>query len=286
MARARVIRKQDRCYIELPKEFLAQDEVELFQLRDGYYFLSMPLERMDRTGIEPAKPEGPSAARNGTASEAEISVLHKLQSIKFSDRTTENVARALSAPEKETLVQLEKKGWVNLFRGDKYRNGVYNIADKVYPMLGKAHGAAAQEEGNRDAEPRAQDTKPKTQNPGPQAAPSQQLPPSYALLMKQGYMVIREQKDAKAMSEMLKTEMKSGSVSGTKGFDGAFYVVTKKYFDSASRAVLDCLRDKPADVQAIAGASGLDADGAMAVLQQLAESGDVIEKRKGTYAAV
>ena len=278
MARARVIRKQDRCFIELPKEFLCVEEIELFPLRDGYYFLSMPLGgRQD---------PGPETRDSGPTNE-EIAVLHPLQSIKFGDRTPDQVSRALSGPEKEILKRLEKRGWVNVFKGSKYKNGVYNIADEVYPMLksqGQNPPSAAEQKPEAPQKP-VQATR--NAAPEKQAAAAQQgLPPSYALLTKQGYMVIREQKDAKAMSEMLKGDMKSGSVVGTKGFDGSFYVVTREYFNSASKAVLDALKEKPADVPAIAEASGLDADGARAVLQQLAESGDVIEKRKGTYAAV
>jgi hypothetical protein len=279
MARARVIRKQDRCFIELPKEFLSVEEIELFPLRDGYYFLSMPLETGQ--GQKPRKPE----ARNEGATEDEIAVLHRLQSIKFGDRTPDQVAKALSGPEKEVLRRLEEKGWVNVFRGSKYKNGVYNIADEVYPMLKSQGQDAPRAEGQKPGASQKPAQEARNAPPERQAAPAQ-LPPSYALLIKQGYMVIREQKDAKAMSEMLKAEMKSGSVTGTKGFDGSFYVVTREYFNGASRVILDALRDRPADVQAIAAASGLDADGARAVLQQLAESGDVIEKRKGTYAAV
>jgi ribosomal protein S25 len=265
MARARVIRKQDRCFVELPKEFLSVEEIELFPLRDGYYFLSMPLGPSQK----------PETKRTGATGE-EIAVLHRLQSIKFGDRTPDNVSKALSGPEKEVLKRLEDKGWVNVFRGNKYKNGVYNIADEVYPMLKSQDAPQAVRNPSAEQRPAA-----------PQkAAPAESLPPSYALLMKQGYMVIKDQKDAKALSEMLKSDMKSGSVVGIKGFDGSFYVVTRDYFSSASKAILDALKDRPADVATIAGASGLDADGARAVLQHLAESGDVIEKRKGTYAAV
>ncbi len=263
MARARVIRKQDRCFIELPKEFLSVEEIELFPLRDGYYFLSMPLGQSQKPG-----------SRQAGATGEEIAVLHRLQSIKFGDRTPDNVSKALSGPEKEVLKRLEEKGWVNVFRGNKYKNGVYNIADEVYPML-----------KSQDA-PHARPAAEQRPEAPQKAAPAQSLPPSYALLMKQGYMVIKDQKDAKALSEMLKSDMKSGSVVGTKGFDGSFYVVTRDYFSSASKAILDSIREKPGDVAAIAESSGLDADGARAVLQHLAESGDVIEKRKGTYAAV
>jgi hypothetical protein len=268
MARARVIKKQDRCFVELPKEFLSNDEVEIFPLKEGYYLLSLPLPEGAKAAQGPSsKPE-----TTGAATAEEIAVLHKLQSIKFGDRTPGNVAKLLGGGEKAVLGALERRGWVNIFRGDKYRDGVYNIADEVYPML-KA----------REQPARAQE------NPKSGQTAGQDQPPSYALLAKQGYLVIRDQKDAKAVSEMLKTDMKAGSVVGTKGFDGAFYVVTRNYFERASSAILETLRADSAagaDAGKIATACRLEPDGVRAVLQQLAESGDVIEKRKGTYAAV
>jgi len=262
MARARVIKKQDRCFVELPKEFLSTDEIELFPLRDGYYLLSQPLpgERAPKPGT-PGR-EGPSPG--------EIAVLHKLQSIKFGERTPENVAGLLDDGEKESLRRLEERGWVNVFKGSKYRNGVYNIADEVYPML-KGH-----ETGRK-----AQDAE---QKPKPAATPAVATP-SYSLLRSQGYLIIKDQKDAKALSEMLKSDMKEGSVIGIKGFDGAFYVVTRDYLLRASKAVLGALKEE-ADVQTIAESCSLDADGVRAVLHQLAESGEVIEKRRDRYAAV
>jgi len=249
MARAKVIKKQNRCFIELPEQFLSTEEVELFALRDGYYLLTVPLSAV------PAQPQSSAAPTPG-----EIAVLHKLQAIKFGDRTPENVSRALSDPEKETLKRLEKKGMVNVFRGDKYKDGVYNIDDRVYPVLKNAKETKPQEtSATRD--------------------------PSQNTLAKQGFLVIKDQREARELSERLKSEMKSGSVVGTKGFDGSFYVVTRDYFSRASKSILGAL-EKEADAPTIAAACNLDADGVRAVLQHLAESGEIIEKRKGTFAAV
>ena len=255
MARAKVIKKQNRCFVELPEQFLSTEEVELFALRDGYYLLTVPLE---------SRVLGPESRTQETGNRKletdEIAVLHKLQAIKFGDRTPENVSKILSNDEKETLRNLEKKGLVNLFRGNKYRNGVYNIDDRVYPILKNTNEQKPRETG----------------------AVSD---PIYQALAKHGFLVIRDQREARELSERLKSEMKSGSVVGTKGFDGSFYVVTRDYFSKASKSILGAL-EKEADVLTIAATCKLDADGVRAVLQHLAESGEIIEKRKGTFAAV
>lgn len=255
MARARIIRRQDRCFIELPKEFMSSDEAELFALRDGYYLLSIPLTAMAQNPDN--RPSGREMQDAGLNPE-EASVIHKLQAIKFGERSLANVQKALSDPEKEILKVLEKKRFVNLFKGDKYKEGVYNIDDRVYTHL----------------------KKPNEQKPNEAAAD-----PARQALSKQGFMVIKDQREARELSERLKGEMKAGTIVGTKGFDGSFYVVTRDYFGKASKTILAAL-EKEADVPTIASACNLDADGVRAVLLHLAESGEVIEKRKGTYAAV
>jgi len=282
MARAIIIKKQDRCFVELPKEFLANDEAELFALRDGYYLLSQPLEsRVSGSGTRTPKTQNPKPETE-SASLQEIAVLQKLQSIQFKDRTPANVAKMLGEAEKAVLAGLEKKKWVNVFIGNKYKDGVYNIADDVYPML-----------KNIIPEAKTQNHRQETQNPKPDTG-NRQLEtrtapvckdPLCSLLMKQGFLVIRDTREARELSEKLKTDMKSGLVMGIKGFDGVFYVVTKDYFAHASKSILDALKND-ANLEAITQNTKLETDGAAAVLRHLAESGDVIEKKKGIFAAV
>ena len=296
MARAIIIKKQDRCFVELPKEFLANDEVELFALRDGYYLLSQPLEsRVSGSGSRTPKTQNPKPETEG-ASPQEIAVLQKLQSIQFKDRTPANVAKMLGEAEKAVLAGLEKKKWVNVFIGNKYKDGVYNIADDVYPMLKNIIPEAKTQNPRQETENRKPETgnpKQETQNPKPDTG-NRQLEtrtapvckdPLCSLLMKQGFLVIRDTREARELSEKLKTDMKSGLVMGIKGFDGVFYVVTKDYFAHASRSILDALKSD-ANLEAITQNTKLETDGAAAVLRHLAESGDVIEKKKGIFAAV
>ena len=269
MARARLIKKNDRCYIELPKEFLNNDEVELFSLKEGYYLITVPLgKELERTASD--KPSTKLETGNSKPTSEEIAVLYKLQSIKFSERTSANVAKQLNEKEKETLSALEKKGLINLFKGKKYPNGVYNINDAVYPLL-----------KNTKLESKTESTK--------ASVPSASAPVCRdslcALLMKQGYLVIRDTQEAKDLSEKLKAEMKSGLVIGIKGFDGVFYVVTKSYLSDVSKIILDTLKEA-ADVKTITQNTKLETDAVSAVLHHLAESGDVIEKKRGVYVVV
>jgi hypothetical protein len=250
MARVKLIRKEGRCYIELPTEFMNEDEIELFSLKSGYYLLSVPLG-------ERKKSSGPS--------EKEATVLQKLTKIRFENRTPDHINKVLTDPEKLLLKEMGKKGWVKIYKSKKYKGGVYNIANEIYPML-------------QEKKEEKQNTKQETENT---AAGD----PNYSLLLSQGFLIIRDQREARALSEKLKTEMKSGSVKGIKGFDNAFYVVTKDFYVNASKSILETLSEE-ADVQTIVEKTKLDTEAVSTLLHHMAESGDIIEKKKGVYLAV
>jgi hypothetical protein len=252
MGKAKIIKRQERCFIELPASFNSFDEIELFELRQGYYLLSVPLDKP-----EPAqKDSGPS--------NDEILILKKLSSIKFNERSPENVDRIFNADEKQLLEIVLKKGWASLFKGRKYKNGVYSIPERVYPLL-RGKKIEAKE-------------KPKEEK-------TEKQDPTRETLQKKGYVIVKDQGEAKFLSEKLKTEIKSKSIIGIKGFDGVFYLVTKEFIDEKGKVVLEFLQ-KEADVKAIAAACKMQTDEVNALLNHLAESGDIIEKKKGLYAAV
>lgn len=257
MARVRILRRQNSGYMELPKELSACDEVELFQLREGYYLLSIPL---------PAAGAAEAGGNRKQEAVSERSVLKKLMAIRFENRTPANVDKLLSGPEKEALRELEEKRLVNVFRGTKYRDGVYNISDAAYAFV------------RSEAKPGMQDRKPEGE------AAARPAPDPYGLLGR-GFMILADRNEARAMSDRLSDKMKAGAVVGVKGFDGKFYVVTKEYFNKAQSAIAGALKE-PMDCDSIAAAARLDPDGCRAVLRLMAENGDVIEKKKGIFAAV
>jgi hypothetical protein len=257
MAREKIIKKDNKCFVELPAEFMDKDEIELFSLREGYYLLSVQLP------VSGSQKDKEIAKKDQLIpSTDEIAVLRKLQAIRFENRTPDQVNKLLSDPEKILLKEMGGKSWVRIFRGKKYKDGVYSISDKVYPLI---QGKQTKKEEKEEPELKGD--------------------PNYSLLLAQGYLIIRDQKDAKLLSEKLKSEMKSGSVKGIKGFDGAFYVVTKDYFSKASKSILNSLAVE-SDVASITQNTKLEADAVAAVLHHLAESGDIIEKKRGIYVAI
>ena len=258
MGRAKIIKRQGRCFIELPPAFGSSEEAEVFELRDGFFLISTPLEQ-----VKAGKPVEKTAVKEPGSEE--ILLLRKLSSIKFNERTPENVERIFDAREKELLEKVLEKGWATLFKGRKYKNGVYNIPDNVYPLL-RGKKADMVKAPLKEEKKEAADTVREE-------------------LEKKGYLVIRNQQEAKMLSEKLKEDLKAKSLAGIKGFDGMFYLVTKEFISGKGKAVLDFLA-READVKSIAHACGIDMDGVNALLNHLAESGDIIEKKKGVYIAV
>lgn len=258
MARVRIFRKQNSGYIELPKEMLGYDELELFQLKDGYYLLSVPLG-------EAAKEQKAPARSEGVITPAERQVLKRLLAIRFEKRTPPYVAKELSEQEMFVLRELERKGFVNVFKGQKYKDGVYNISDSIYPLLSQA--------GQKPAAGAVPETAP------------QHYPGVSNLLNTRGFIIINDKNEARSLSEQLASEMKSGAVVGVKGFDGKFYAVTRAYFNKAQAAIASVMKE-PMDADSVAAATKLEPEGCRAVLRLMAENGDLIEKKRGIYAAV
>lgn len=261
----RIIKKDGKSYIQLPDEFSEVEDAELFRLKDGYYLLSVSL------GKPVAKPDIKPKTGGGyqIPTDAEKNVLKRLLSIKFQNRTPEYVDRVLSDDEKKVLRELEEKRFINVFRGRKYPDGVYNINDKIYATLyGKK---TVKQTAKEIAKPAVPPVKKETGSPA-------------EILDRRGYTV-GSSKDLKEIIEKNKSAIKSGRIKGLKGFDGRFYIARMDYISRMSPLVIKQL-DQEREINEIARNLNVEPDAVRTILHLLAEAGDVIEKRKGVYAAI
>ncbi|MBI5698567.1 MAG: hypothetical protein HZC29_08860, partial [Thaumarchaeota archaeon] len=261
----KIIKRQEKGYVELPQDLAKNEEVELFQLRDGYYLLSIPLAE---------KPEEPNKSKgsNGLTDEEKF-VLKKLLSIKFENRIPNYVNKALTDGEKNVLRELERKGLVSVYKGKKYVDGVYSIKDSAYLLV----------QGNSKPQNQTQQSRPI--NVGGVEQPTQGTGGAVSVLNSRGFIIITDKREALSLSEILNGQMKSGAVVGVKGFDGKFYVVTREYFTNSQAKITAILKDHM-DASAVASATKLDPEGCIAVLRLMAENGELIEKKKGIFAPV
>ncbi len=260
---AKLIKKNGKCYVQLPDSFANLDEVELFQLKENFWLLSAPLG---------TKPAAKPTAESKTLTDAEKSVLQKLTKIRFADRTPSNIEKAFSPAEQETVRQLIKKGALQVFYGKKYeKTGVYNISDDVYPHI--SHGEIKQ-----SAEPKTQ----KSQHLPPAA---RHAIPTYSQLSAAGWLVISNPRDAEQFTLDLKKAGLSQNVKGVRGFDGKFYVATTKFFYAAQQKIRTVMEKKKSGmlVEEIAVEASIEPEAAGVALRILAESGEAIEKKRGLF---
>ncbi|VVB98337.1 Uncharacterised protein [uncultured archaeon] len=264
----KLLKKNGKFYIQLPEDFSPVEEVDILRLRDDLWLLAAPARQAARKPGEekPAKPEGKKLTS------AEKSVLHKLMKIRFADRTPSNIEKTFSGPEKETVRQLIKEGFLQVFYGKKYeKTGVYNISGDIYPLLSQEDAPTG---AVQQAPAQAQ-----------QQAPARSaVPPSYSELTKNGWMIIPNPRDAEQFSYDLKTSGLSSNVKGVRGFDGRFYVATNKLLYASYPKIKDVLeKKKEMHLVEIASETGMEVDAASVIMHLLAESGEIIEKKRDLY---
>ncbi len=270
---AKIIRKNGKSYIQLPESFSELEEVELFQLKGNFWLLSAPLGKPG--GKEEEKPEK-------RLTQAEKSVLQKLMEIRFADRTPSKIEKTFSPEEKALVRQLIKQGLIQVFYGKKYeKTGVYNIPNEIYPLI--SHEEARKAGVQKEAVQKAAAVK----DTAAQAKPAEAkaiAPASYSELAKTGWTVIPHPRDAEQFSMDLKKSGVSQNVKGVRGFDGRFYVATNRFLYAAYEKIKSVLeKKKEMYTQEIAAATNIEPDAVLAVMHILAESGEVIEKKRGLF---
>ena len=254
--RIKTIQKESGTYVRLPDDFRKAEELELFSLRDGYYLLSLPLgaavkSKAEGKGAGPeAKagvPEPPVIAEEDARglTQSENRVLEKLASIRFEKRTGASIREDFSRQEREGLLSLEKKGAVTFIKSKKYPDGVYNIQSEFYPA------------------------------PKKEAGPEKSASDLERQLFRDGYILLQDSNAAQRLSEVLQKQ--KNAITGVKGFDGKYYVVTRAHMERVRR-VLARWRGDYVDPKAMAAKFGIHPDAVKAVLKILAEGGEYTEK--------
>jgi hypothetical protein len=252
LMKIKTIQKESGTYIRVPDELRKVEELELFALRDGYYLLSVPLgagiaKAVEKPGEKYAPAKGKAPEAPGGLSQQEARVLMKLADIRFEKRVPQLINKDFSRQDREALMALEKKGAVTLIKSKKYPGGVYSIQNDFYPQPQKREEEAAKP-GEADLEKQ---------------------------LFRDGYVVVSDSNSAQRLSDLLQKQR--GAVTGVKGFDGKYYMVTKAFAGKVKAALVKMGGDY-ADPKEVGVQAGLHPDGVKAVLKILAESGEYMEK--------
>jgi hypothetical protein len=104
-----------------------------------------------------------------------------------------------------------------------------------------------------------------------------------SLLESKGYIVLKSEAEAASASAAMEESIRQGLVLGTRGFDKKFYIALRDFISRNTPKLLKSIEKRSMGIEDIAKETGIDEEGARAVLNILAESGEVTEVRKDVF---
>ncbi len=286
----KVYKIKDKFAIYIPFEVIKSlgikegDEIDF--INNGNYFTFVKRTAQKPTTSKSAIPQ---------VSQKEVSVLMKLDTLRYSSRTKEKVNSILNDEERKILQELQKKKFVTSFKKPGEQDFKYGIAKSVYDnyLFGKrTKEIILQMQANQ-----AQSIQP-VQVPKIKVQEQQQQvqvqkkwekrlmseSDSYVgLLESKGYIVLPSEIEASAASSSLEESIRRGMVVGVRAFNKRFYIATKTFITQSMPKISKALGEKAMSVPDMAKETGIDPDGVRAILYIMADNGDVTEVRRDVF---
>ena len=218
---------------------------------------------------------------SGMMDPGELALLKKLDTIRYGERTKTMVDGMLNPEERVTLQKLLKRGFVTLFRKSNESEYKYGIERSIYDRFLYGKRTYPGKQGAPARAPPAQAVA--------QRSPAEQRPWAHSqgggneyvsLLESKGYIVLKSEAEAASVSAAMEDSIRQGLVLGTRGFDKKFYIALRDFISRSVPKLFKCIEKKSVAISDIAKETGIDEDGARAVLNILAESGEVTEVRR------
>lgn len=280
--------KSNKLIVNLPDELVKSmklsegQEVEFLRSDDGSY-------RVMRKDDVYREENGAGAAAQQSArrapltpSQSEITVLKKIDTLRYQMRTVENVNKLLTQDEKAVMKSLLQKKFVNLFNS-KDGNRVYSISKDVYDnflMRKKSPQSIPQApQAKTYQQPRSTAY---ARQPSAGYMPVTEID-EVATLEKEGYIVLQSESQAAAISSALEESIRKGHVLGTRAFNRKFYIVLRSFMEKNGPQLIKLIGNGTSKTTDLSAKTGIDEEGIRAILYLLSESGEVSEKRKDAF---
>lgn len=289
----KIYKFKDKYVVYLPFEVVKQlglkgeEEVDFFKFSEKAFLFA---KKEDITnllmGTKSSISAGPAPvsqveSRSVSMTQDEMTVLKKLDTLRYSNRTPTNVARILNEGEKKLLQGLINKNVVLVYKDKK--DSPYSIAKNVYDqflMRKKELIKPAQAKSSAQTVSKVQVA------PRAAAAPIKIENENVTKLETDGFVVLPTETEASSLSLALEDSIRSGKVLGIRAFNKKFYIVLRVFFDKNSGKVIKELKEGPKSVSEMVKDTGLNEDGIRAMLYLLSEQGDVSERRKDTFTLI
>ncbi|MDE1834193.1 MAG: hypothetical protein KGH64_02545 [Candidatus Micrarchaeota archaeon] len=265
------------------------EEIDFFKMNDSSYLLA---KKSDVTNMilgkqQPQQSEEPRQKlqqsqkhQQGTIPDEYIAVLKKIDTVRYNERTPENVARILNEQEKRVLQRMIAEQLVNQFK--KNSKELYSITKSVYDQFLMRKKPQQQQQSSPVAQQFKKQILQSKAPPLTQGA-TQLDEDAIKSLEANGFVVLQTEAEASRVSLTLEQSIRHGQVLGTRAFNKKFYIVLRSYFDSHGGNILKKLRERSYRVSDIAKELSINEDGARSILYLLSENGDVSEKKRDTF---
>ena len=275
------------------------DDVDFFKFSGKSFLFAKKADVVElltklQQGQNIQAPPVQSMSSNAEIDAKELSLLQKLDTMRYNDRTKDKVNAMLSQEERQILMNLLKKKFVGLFKKATEQEYKYGIAKNIYDtfLYGKRPKTTApQAAGQGPAAARAAVPVVPASSTKVVEAPKpkqweQKLSSGSAytsLLESKGFVVLQTEADASSLSAAMEESIRRGLVLGTRAFNRRFYIATRSFIGKNAPIIMGVISEKAKSVDEISKETGIEEDGIRAVLYIMSESGDVTEMRRDIF---
>ncbi len=242
------------------------------------------MKKSQVTMSTPAPVSGPSI------SSEELTVLRKLDSIKYNDRTKDRIKQVLNVQERKVLVGLIKRKLVSPFKKAGEQTYKYGIAKSIYNqfLYGQRKTETKQQQPMQQKTVTIQLSQIEVKRPEPKKW-EKALGGSHTYLddlEENGFLVVANQAEASLISVELEQSIRTGQVIGTRAFNKKYYITLKAFVNRNAPRVFKALGTKNVNVSEISKETEIPEEGCRAILYMLSENGEVTEIKRDVFKAV
>ena len=155
---------------------------------------------------EPLQSRASAISREYQPSSEELSVLKKIDTIRYENRTQENTLKILSEPEKKVMQRLLSSSTVVQFKGKDGKDH-YSIPKCIYDRFLMRKKPISKEEPHNFIVPKA---------------PKEPQDENVSELQSKGIIVLQTEAEASKVSLLLEQSIRHGQVLGTRSFSTAW----------------------------------------------------------------
>jgi len=283
----KVFKKDNKYLIYIPYEVVDQlhinqnDDVDFFKFSNTAFLFA---KKADVASLLGGMPSGSKIE----VSPDELTVLKKLDTLRYPSRTESNVNQLLTSDEKKVLNRLIDRKLVVLFNDEKRKEKLFSISKYVYDhfLMRKKAPEAAQE--NQEKQEKAKEME--SAMAWGEAEPLSVRPnidnEDVNALEKNGYVVLNTEAEAAALSLAIAESVRQGKVVGVRAFNKKYYIILTSFLEKNSPKIIKELKDGPKTINELSKTLGLDQEALRGILYVMGEQGDVTENRKDIFALV